>query len=260
MCTRLIATVVCAAAISLAPLAATACPLRISYAALQATGTTHNYREYVAYLDGAQPDDVTASFLLAIANRSVAVRVDGVPLSPAGAATRKSWAVLFVVPRADVESIRVVDVRRNGRDTQSTCDDSKPFVIRPTNLTRDFSFDDTAGWLKKDGVTATEFTGPTLTSLLLPDYAARAHRKSLEGDVRVVAAVGTDGMVHDAEVVESSGSQELDAIAVSAALLLRFHPARLPELAGGALIDSIEDIGLTFTPGETTVQAHRAQR
>jgi TonB family protein len=255
---RTIATVICAAVIPLAQLAASGCPLRISYAALQATGTTHNYREYVAYMDGAQPHDIIASFSLGVANRSSAVFVDGVRLSTAGAATRKSWAVLFVVPRGEVDSIRIVDVRQSGRDAQSACDDSEPFVIRPTNLTREFSFDDTAGWLKKGEATATGFTGPTLTSLLLPDYAARAHRKSLEGDVRVVAAIGTDGMVRDAEVVvQSSGSQELDTIAVSAALQLRFQPARLPERAGGALIDSVEDLGLTFTPGETTVQAHR---
>jgi len=260
MRSQLIAAVACAAAISLPQSAADGCPLTIRYAALQSTGAAHSFREYVAYLDGLRSEDVAVSFSLGVPDRPKPLRVERVPLSPVGAVSRPGRAVLFVVPRTDVvDWIRIEDVRQSGGDASNPCDDSKSYVIRPTNLTHDFSFDDTASWIEGE-VTALEFTAPTLTSLLLPDYTSRAHRKNLEGDVRVVAAIGTDGTVRDAEVVDSSGSRDLDDIAVAAALRLRFNPARLPVRAGGALVDSVEDLAFTFTPGMTTVRADRPRR
>ena len=223
-----------------------ACPAKIGYAALQATGSNHGVREYVAYVDGLTSSDKTLTFELALPGQPQPVRID----APA------SRAILVVVPRADVSTIRLVGIDRGDGASPELCGDSRPYVLVPTKLTREFTFDDAAAWIKKTEVTALAFTAPAMTSILLTDFTARAHRRSLQGVARVVAAIGSDGVVQDSEVLESSGSIELDDIAMEAAMRLRFTPARLPAKAGGASIGAVDDITLTFTPGMTSANAH----
>jgi TonB family protein len=223
-----------------------ACPAKIGYAALQATGSNHGYREYVTYVDALTPTAKTLTFELALPDQPQPVRVD-VPASR---------AILFVVPRADVSTIRLVGVDRGDAASPDPCDASRPYVVSPTKLTREFFFDDDAAWIKRSEITAVAFTPPAMTSILLTDLTAKARRRGLQGVTRVVAAIGPDGVVQDSELIESSGSVELDGFAMEAALRLRFTSARLPAKAGGASIGAVDDITLTFTPGMTSANAH----
>ena len=202
-------------------------------------GSVHADRQYVAYLDGPLEKAQTLSFDVKTIAGIQAVRIDSLA----------SRVILFVVPRADAISIRL-----------SSCAESAPYALRPTNLTRDFSFDDGAAWIKKDGVTALPMRAAALTTVLLPDFSARLHRHAVEeqGSVRVVVAIGADGVVLDSELVESSGSQDLDSVALGAALRLRFVPARLPA-ASDAFIPSIDVIEMTFSPGTATATAGRGR-
>jgi TonB family protein len=226
--------------------AAYACPATIGYAALQATGSNHGYREYVAYIDGLKSSEKALTFELALAGQPQPVRVD-VPANR---------ALLFVVPRADVSTIRLVEVNRGDGSSPDLCGDTRPYGLLPTKLTREFFFDDNAAWIKKSEITALAVAPPAMTSILLTDFSARARRRGLQGVTRIVAAIGPDGVVQDAEVLESSGSVELDNIAMDAAMTLRFTPARLPATAGGASIGAVDDITLTFTPGMTSANSH----
>lgn len=234
------------ASVIAAQVATSVCPLTIGFAALQATGSKHGFREYAAYVGGLTSKEKTLTFELALSNRSQPVRVD-VAASP---------AILFVVPRTDATSIRIVAVDKGGNASPEGCAASQPFAIRPTKLTREFFFDDDAAWLAKSEITALPFSAPAMTSILLTDFTNKAHRRSLQGVTRFVAAIGPDGVVQDSEVLESSGSFELDQIAMDAAQRLRFTPARLPAIAGGGFIGSVDDITLTFTPGMTSASAH----
>lgn len=228
-----IATVVTCVVVT--QVAASACPT-IGYAALQATGSKHGSREYVAYVDGLTSKEKTLTFEITIENEAKPMLVEA-------AASR---AMLFVVPRADASSVRIAGL----------CGASQPFAIQPTKLTREFFFDDDAAWIKKGEITALPFSAPSMTSILLTDFTAKARRRNLQGVTRVVAAIGPDGVVQDSEVLESSGSVELDDLAMEAALHLRFTPARLHADAGGAAIGSVDDITVTFTPGMTSANAH----
>jgi TonB family protein len=214
---------------------AVACPLSIAFAALQATGTERASRAYIAYLDGKVRKGDAVAFTLDTGKGVATVRVDDAT----------SGAVLFVVPRADATSIGIVG-----------CTDSKPYEIRPTALTRDFTFDDTAGWIQGTAPTAIPIAPPSLTTILLPDYAARAHRRNLQGEVHLVVAIGRDGVVQDAEALEPSGSFDLDQLAINAGMTLRFVPARLPAQAGGGALDAVVDVTITFTPGTVTASLH----
>jgi len=223
---------------------ASACPLTVGFAARQATGSHHGYREYVAYVDGKMSDDTAITFELALANRMV--RVD----APA------SRALLFVVPREDATSVRIVAVDGNGSASPGSCAASTPFAFRPTKLTREFFFDDEAKWIDQSGVTALPFDGPAMATILLNDFTVKARRRGLQGAAHVVVAIGPDGVVLDAEVFDPSGSVDLDDLAMEAALSLRFTAARLPAKAGGGAIGGVDDVTLTFTPGMTSANAH----
>ena len=53
---------------------ARACPLRVAFAALQATGSAHASRAYIAYLDGNVRDREGVAFTLDVDSRPVTVR------------------------------------------------------------------------------------------------------------------------------------------------------------------------------------------
>ena len=59
-----------------------------------------------------------------------------------------------------------------------------------------------------------------------PVYPSGARRSGIEGKVIVLVVVSPSGLVSNANVVSSSGSESLDAAALKAARLYRFEPAK----------------------------------
>lgn len=66
---------------------------------------------------------------------------------------------------------------------------------------------------------------PVALNRIIPVYPRSARRKGHEGSVTVEISVAKDGIVSDAEVVMSSGFDELDAAALGAVRTARFTPA-----------------------------------
>ena len=66
---------------------------------------------------------------------------------------------------------------------------------------------------------------PIALNRIVPVYPRSARRKGHEGVVTVAISVAEDGVVAHAEVVSSSGYEELDAAALSAVRSARFAPA-----------------------------------
>ena len=66
---------------------------------------------------------------------------------------------------------------------------------------------------------------PVALNRIVPVYPRSARRKGHEGSVTVEISVAKDGIVSDAEVVMSSGFDELDAAALGAVRTARFAPA-----------------------------------
>ena len=66
---------------------------------------------------------------------------------------------------------------------------------------------------------------PIALNRIVPVYPRTARRKGHEGVVTVAISVAEDGVVAHAEVVSSSGYEELDAAALSAVRTARFAPA-----------------------------------
>ncbi|MFC2342799.1 MAG: energy transducer TonB [Negativicutes bacterium] len=66
---------------------------------------------------------------------------------------------------------------------------------------------------------------PRLISSVEPAYPERLRRDGIEGVVRLRLIVATDGSVESAEVVDSSGYDEMDSAARSAAYEYTFSPA-----------------------------------
>lgn len=66
---------------------------------------------------------------------------------------------------------------------------------------------------------------PVALNRVVPAYPRRARRLRHEGRVTVEIAVGTDGAVSQADVIETSGHRELDSAALSAVRTARFAPA-----------------------------------
>ena len=60
-----------------------------------------------------------------------------------------------------------------------------------------------------------------------PVYPSGARRSGIEGKVIVLVVVSPSGLVSNANVVSSSGSESLDAAALKAARLYRFEPAKI---------------------------------
>lgn len=66
---------------------------------------------------------------------------------------------------------------------------------------------------------------PVLLAASEPVYPERLRREGAEGSVYLRLIVGADGSVEEASVSESSGYDEMDAAAISAAYEYRFEPA-----------------------------------
>lgn len=96
------------------------------------------------------------------------------------------------------------------------------------------SEDSSAGALPSPSVIS-EKTGPTVVRVVEPVYPRSARRAGHEGSVTVETAVLPDGRVGAVRVVESSGFEELDESAVTAAKRSRFAPGTLN---GAAVLSS----------------------
>jgi TonB family protein len=234
------------------PAANPPCPYSISFAAYDANGTQADYAEYVAYVQGGKGDAYAATFTLGTANGATPVTVDVSVPDARSSPARLRPAILFVTHRPDVAWIRLASVSVAGEIEYDDC--TKPYPIPQILWTVTPTFDDSAAWIVKGGVTAVVISAPNPTTLLEPDYPAQARKRDLQGTCVVAVDVSADGDVDDAELVSSSGSPLLDAIAVKAALGNRFEPAMLPKSAGGSAIGSALEITFTFSPGMVTVR------
>lgn len=75
-----------------------------------------------------------------------------------------------------------------------------------------------------------------------PEYPSGARRRGIEGEVVVKVTIRPDGSCSDAVVVESSGSESLDASALQAVLQWRYRPAT----RGGAPVESTQRVRFVF--------------
>ena len=71
-----------------------------------------------------------------------------------------------------------------------------------------------------------QITPPVVIYKVSPKYPDEARKKYLEGKVLLKMTVSNEGIVSDAEVVESSGYDILDEAAINAVKEWRFTPAK----------------------------------
>ena len=228
--------------------AAPACPT-IEFAALQAVGSKHASAQYVAYLNSAAADQIAVTFMVGFEGLHPTPPVR-LALSPSESLFgRKNPAVIFVTPQADIAWIRIVSVQQ-GKTRPIDCSSTPRYVLKPTKIEA-IAFDDSASWVHPYSVL--QFMGAGQASVLAHENPAW---RGMSGSCKLIAIVGADGVVKDAAVLDTSGDQELDEAAVKAVMQTRFHPARLPESAGGKAIASVVDLSLTFTPGLVSLHVH----
>ncbi len=83
---------------------------------------------------------------------------------------------------------------------------------------------------------------PELAEVVRPRYPVAARRRGEEGRVTVRVRVDAAGVAHEARVIRSSGSGELDRTATESVAKATFHPAR----QGGAAVEAECDLVFEF--------------
>jgi TonB family protein len=229
------------------------CPVQISYAALAATGSAHVDGEYAVYLNSTDKRAYQVTFHVASESSDKPVSVGPVSTLGSTSPTGDDRAILIVARHPDVETLALRSVTDAEGHVIPSCAASSPYAVKPTQLADEYTFDDTAPWVKQDTAAAIIFVPPASTTFSsMPDLAAVARRRGLEGTTRVVLAIDEHGDVQDAEVLQSSGNIEVDDLAKAAAIRERFTPARLAA-DGGSAIPMVEDATVTISPESVLV-------
>src|SRR5215469_2819938 len=221
------------------------CKVAISLAELAAIGTAHRYAEYVLFLEPAKnvrgPLDVRLT-AQTDAGATTPLVVNGFS---AGNDSRSHGdkAVLVVLPSAGIRSFVVNSVESAG--VEQTCSNVW-FTLSTLTYSTASTFDDSAPSIALDAPTIISLDDADFSYRASPSYPEMAKEENVQGEVVVRVVIGTDGVVDEAWVDQSSGSTDLDAVSVGAARQSTFKPAHLPAIYGGTAVESIYVIVYTF--------------
>jgi protein TonB len=91
-------------------------------------------------------------------------------------------------------------------------------------------------------IAAAADSAPRLLSSPAPRYPRNAQRRGIAGTVLLRVHVGTDGKPEDIDLIEGSGSHDLDRAATEAVRRWRFAPA----MRGGQPVEAAVQVPITF--------------
>jgi TonB family protein len=218
------------------------CPVRLEHAGLVGLGAQHGTADYELLFGPGAGDDNGPFDISVTAEMSDGTQVH---FEDGGVSTHISYQLagrtgeITLFPFAtEVSSFRI-DSARDWRGL-STCSEDSTYSVDGGSASQAVRFDDgaTSRWpVKSPG--AIEIDNARFISRVTQNYPAILQDQGIQGEARVLIVIQPDGSLGSATIERTSGNEQLDQAALTAARDSTFAPAHLSAALGGAAITSV---------------------